>query len=511
MIGKILFYKEANGEGIIIGEDRAKYLFSVMDWDDFDTMPKVGLLIGFDIEENLAKNIIVKQIEQTTTQETVQNNSDETTSQQNITAQYIQTDTDNIHLSEKDLDKLSFIPLVPSYEIIINVYFEEAINVISTSDVNQDTKVLSYNLMRRFLSTAFNHLLDKDPTFINDELRELKSKLEKTYKIYKNLEELILYPEAKFDTVFLKKQQVFYKIYHKYENNKKRLTKLNVMSENLDMKIKELEKEYITLTARNSKYSEINIQLKKLKSKYVDTIDEICILKNQNEYFYNIQKDFTDKHRKDFVEYFKIKSEEIFVKFAYILNSCAYQFDYQMWELAKNSQGIKKFFIEANIDGSFSSKTFLKYFLKSLDEDKMNDTYKEMQDLLNYLEELEKGTILIVDDKSEMLPALKYFANHIDKYYKVKLLRPIDVLNELSQNNVHYIIVNIEIKELRIFDLVKKIKQVKKSLEFVFTSNKFTKELLAKAKLAGVKHFVATNVGDKILVETLDKIIDKKG
>jgi len=48
--GKILFYNEQSGDGIVITEDKKKLKFTVQDWDDFDTMPSLGLEVSFDFK-----------------------------------------------------------------------------------------------------------------------------------------------------------------------------------------------------------------------------------------------------------------------------------------------------------------------------------------------------------------------------------------------------------------------------------------------------------------------------
>jgi hypothetical protein len=510
MRGRILLYKEDTGEGIILGTDKKKYTISVMDWEDIENMPSIGMFIDFKEDGHAAKNIVVAQ----SLLEKKENN-DKKTNMQTLDEE-VPKDTneeenvDNEELTppkEKHISELSFIPLSPEYIEFCESYFKDSKEIIENETIQSDTKLLNYRLMRRFLATAFDHLMDKDPTFLDDELKKLRSTLHKTFKVYRNLEELISYPEVKFESVFLKKQVTFRKVKKTFEENKSKLTKLNEMSTAISTEINNIEKSLKSLPLKSPKYEELDLKLKKTRSKYVDLLDDIKKLKNENQVYVSLINGFIDLHKKDFIKYFKKQSDIIKNKVLLILNSNAYRFDDYMWELAKKSAGIKKFFIEANIDGSFTSKTFLKYFLKNLDTDKMNEEYIQMNDLLVYLEQTEKGTILIVDDHSKTLPSLKYFANHISKQFRVKQLQHHDVLRELSHNNIKYIIVNIHIQKVKLFDLVSKVKQIKENIEFIITSDKFTKELLIKAKKQGIKHFVATNVDDEVLLKTLEKIV----
>jgi CheY-like chemotaxis protein len=515
MKGRLLSYKDEIDEGIALGEDKKKYKVNVMDWDDMDNLPQKGLYIEFTPEGLVARNIVVSSNQQPATQnsEVATSATEEKNVQVENSIKPTLKATANLSKDKKldniDFDTLTEIPISPDYEMFLSNYFRDSLTTLENNSIKGD-KVLSYPLMKRFLSTAYDHLLDKDPTFIDQKLGDLKIVLERTYRVYRALEELTSYPEAKFESVFLKNQSVYYKIYLKFEQHKIRVSKLSEVVTDLEKSIKSSEKTLFGMTPKSPRYNQLDQKLKKMRTNFVDKLEEMTKLKNQNNIYYTLMNNFKELHRKPFVDYFKKQSEIITSQLLLLLNSNAYLFDSYMWELAKKSQGIKRFFIEANIDGSFSSKTFLKYFLNSLDENKMSDEYKSMQELLHYLESLEKGSILIVDDRSEMLPSLRYFANHVDKDFRVKLLRPIDVLNELSKNQVNYIIVNIHIRGIHLFELIKKVQQVRKSLSFILTSDKFTKELLVRAKTVGVKHFVATNVEDKVLLETLEKIVHPK-
>ena len=51
-LGKILFFNADTGQGIIITSDKKKTHFGVEEWDDYDTMPSLGLEVSFIYEKN---------------------------------------------------------------------------------------------------------------------------------------------------------------------------------------------------------------------------------------------------------------------------------------------------------------------------------------------------------------------------------------------------------------------------------------------------------------------------
>jgi hypothetical protein len=59
-IGKILFFNEKDGKGILITSNRGKVHFSIEEWNDFDLMPSLGLEVVFELKNNMAYSIVPK-------------------------------------------------------------------------------------------------------------------------------------------------------------------------------------------------------------------------------------------------------------------------------------------------------------------------------------------------------------------------------------------------------------------------------------------------------------------
>ncbi|WP_373034470.1 hypothetical protein [Sulfurimonas sp.] len=64
-IGKILFFNANDGKGIIITSKKDKINFTVQEWDDFDTMPSLGLEVSFNYEDSQAFAIVSLENEDT--------------------------------------------------------------------------------------------------------------------------------------------------------------------------------------------------------------------------------------------------------------------------------------------------------------------------------------------------------------------------------------------------------------------------------------------------------------
>jgi len=59
--GKILFFNENEGKGIIITSQKEKIDFIVNEWNDFDIMPSLGLEVVFNLKDKKALNILSKE------------------------------------------------------------------------------------------------------------------------------------------------------------------------------------------------------------------------------------------------------------------------------------------------------------------------------------------------------------------------------------------------------------------------------------------------------------------
>lgn len=64
------------------------------------------------------------------------------------------------------------------------------------------------------------------------------------------------------------------------------------------------------------------------------------------------------------------------------MDAQAYLVDNQLWQEAKVSKSLKKYFKDSLINGELNTKTYLKYYLSTLDSDKANQTTKELYDIL---------------------------------------------------------------------------------------------------------------------------------
>jgi hypothetical protein len=517
--GKIVEYFDDTQEGVIEDVDGTKYQLLLKNWREYSSGPQLDMLVRFINNKGVAIQIrLLEEGEELELASNEDKSAEEEISQEAKGRAPLELPKrknryDDETLNDKDdsdysaLDGIKYIPITRSYQDTFRNFFEDAIKVAKNSSFEDSTNNLDYALIRRFMITTFEHLMDKDPRFVNDDLLRLKRNLEDVYTIYRDLKQKLSNPTLDFDSIFLKDQEVYNLVKNKIENNNSRYAKLSSLSEDMESIIKAKEEKIKSLKGV-LKDKEID-SIKKLRTRYVNAIDELSIIKEQNDYLNMIEKEFMDKHEIAFLQYFQLNSKELLSSITTIMNTNAYKFDTYLWKCAKESKNIKKFFIESDIDGSFSSRTFLRYYLSRLDATKMSKETFKLNELLSYLDSQDRKSILIVDDKSYMLDSLKYFANHIDNFFRAISMPPEEAKLQITEYNVDYIIINANINHINILEYISLVKKVKRdsNIEFILMGDRFKVDTILQVKKLGVNHFISTTLSEKRMYEVLSHIV----
>ncbi|MEA2111740.1 MAG: hypothetical protein U9P71_06805, partial [Campylobacterota bacterium] len=91
----------------------------------------------------------------------------------------------------------------------------------------------------------------------------------------------------------------------------------------------------------------------------------------------------------------------------------------------------------SQIKGEFSSKTYLKYYLDSLDREKASDDQRELFKLYRYLEELEQHTtVVMLSEIDEMLELKRIFSS---SDMKINIKTFVEDKNAMAWASSHYV------------------------------------------------------------------------
>lgn len=382
MVGTIIFYNLDNGSGLILSEEKDKYRFDISMWNDLDNLPSIGLKIEATLEDGDIKSI-VKYVKK-------ERNSNIVNKKQDIKEMILDSSCDPEILNAKLDPDLYSTKTVPEnfIDTTMKNFFsplQETVDKYKNYELNSKKESLDYFKIKRFLFTAYNNLLELDSSLANGSLTEVYQNIQNINSIHDVYRKSYMYPKIAFSSIFLR--------YTRYKEAKKRLEK-NVSSMKniesslpaMEFEIKKKVSELDSLKSDDDDTIAIREEIKHLKSLYVDAIDRLGNLREENEILLPITDEYFELFFEKFSEKFISSYEKNMQNLISILNSMAFLFDRLMWEKAGHSKVIKKHFEEANIPYPYSSLTFLRYYLKTLNKSKLSEENKELFELLKYLE-----------------------------------------------------------------------------------------------------------------------------
>jgi len=224
----------------------------------------------------------------------------------------------------------------------------------------------NYFKLKRFIDTATNFLRDIDDKILHDLAGKLYQDINSLYEFYKKFEKESQYSEVIFYSSYLESLDEYSQVKNKVLKLKKKIEEYNDIinkSEETLKNLKEDDKDY-----------------KKVKRMYVDAVYELSKCKDE---FYENKKIMEEIEKREEVKFFPEfkKLRALYLKkLEKIINTKLYYFEKLLWYKARESELIVKFFEKSSIDGEFSTKTFIKYFLSHIDEAKSNNS-----DWINYL------------------------------------------------------------------------------------------------------------------------------
>ena len=526
MTGKILFFNENEGKGILITSQKQKLEFGVQDWDDFDVMPSLGLEVSFDAEDNRALNIISKEtelkqsdeepLEDNTAQEAqasddtasdeeeilppdvvvfpdedelpvesvesdnldaskddtqneaaekdtaeVEDESTESATTDTKTVDEEETKVDNsqeISQAEEDEELPPDVVVFPDEEEPEEKHFEtdNAVAMIEemvdeepepreesiTLSLNLTTAVgnyfdiikkhinrrqsykkvegrLDYLVTRRFIWTTFNNLSEIDLHIVTPKIKMLSDDLKIMSKVYDDFTNKTKHPQLAFAEVFLSCQSEYNKI---REGAEKVIEKLNLLKSNeqiiggaLRVKKEELDKRI-----KSDEFDALKDEFKSLNGAYVDVVHMMAELDERYKHDLELLNSFEEEYRADFYEIFEVESLKYRKDILDILNAQAYIVDAQLWNEAKNSKSVKAHFKKSAIVGELNTKTYLKYYLDTLDSSRATGDTKKLFELYEYLVTKQKDYIMVVVNSAQDAMEYESCIKNADKSFDVK-------------------------------------------------------------------------------------------
>ncbi|WP_201352391.1 hypothetical protein [Hydrogenimonas urashimensis] len=508
MQGKIVVYSDQTGLGKIITPDHKKYNFSVDEWNDYDAMPEVGAIVSFEPEGINACNVLP------TGAPSIKNSAPGRTAKSEKPQRKKAVFKNAVGSEEKEKEAKAKNPyaLESSMDVdaSIQMHFSDILKrVADNQELIRENRRLDFIRMNRFLTTAYNNLIEIDHSFENYELTEIKQQLQEAYGIYREFRKKTDFVQNAYEQVFLSKQIRYKELRAKLELNRTQIGKLNESAKSREVEIKEKSERLKHLAPQSEEYIYLYNEIKILKRAMVDAIHEVAKLTEENRLYSEMLDNFYKMHYDRFKELFGEFVETHDALLRKIQDVLAYKFDAMMWKKANRSKPIQNFFTKAGITDEFSAITYLKYYLKTLDASKLNQQNQELMELLHYLEKQTKKRIVCIDDDTEFLTLVRTIFGEIDRDIKVTLgTRPEKVLPELKNLQPNVLIINPDMHAIdpeAVFGYARKIVP---DIETAFFAKRINRELLVRAKRFNVAAIIPKTVHKQELLEQFKQYID---
>lgn len=419
----------------------------------------------------------------------------------------------DISYSKKQTVQLAVsVNLNKSIDDCLDNYFEDVISVVYNYEAEfQEDQTLNFLLMKRFLDTAYNNLKDMDSTFMDEYLLELRNDIKTIEKVYSKFHKKYKSDDIAFETVFLEQQSSYQQFKTRLKTNSSEMISLKLAEDSLERQIEILKQEINKSSNAENKISKEN-DLKRYNTYFVDNIHRLANLKDENIQIKSELDNFEKRYKDEFLEVYNEEAEKYNKFIIEQLDGYAYEFDKVMWEQAETSSSIRQFFKRANIEDDYSSKTFLKYFIKSLDSTKFSAEHKKLYNLLEYLDSRAKMRILIVTEDIGTGETVKHIIRSFDKEYSVeKNDKPRSTYYRKDLKRLDLIFVDQGMKNPLVSEYIdmmqKRLQQSRSKAILCLTSPTFTKADIVNFKEKGINYFLATNLGEYELHNNLKEIV----
>lgn len=401
------------------------------------------------------------------------------------------------------------LPEVITTEEAIQGYFQDLRTKVSRfSEYQNGTHEIDFLLLRRFIMTAYNNLVEIDMTLTDTPVFPIRNDVLKLSQIYDQFKLRALHVKKAFFELFLDNHDLFLKYQKRRDENKESIATYDIMIRTTDASLEKLEAEMKNVSIESEEYAPLMKQLKVLRAKSVDSIHHKRRLEDDNIQITLYLDMIINENEESFTKKFSSMAAVFEVEIITLLNKAAYILDIALWENARKSAIINKYFSELPIQGGISSQTYLRYYLQTLNEEKLTDEHRALIKLLPYLESLKKVSVLYLSADMESTKRITSILSSLS--VKIELQYTADVLNAINmikKNLPKYIFVDYQsdfktlIKVLKNFPNYDEVKVIL----LVDGPNDINDERLLQGS---INYIIGTRISKQSLVDKFEDIFN---
>lgn len=488
MVGNISDYDDVMGMGKVQPkEGNHEHDFSVEAWFYSANLPEIGMEVEFMLEAGSVSYITEKTelslIEKIRKQEEEEKIAGEEEKEQEEFV--VEGESPYADLGVDSID------LKYSIEECINKYFDRYLQKVRESmNLLERERTMDYFLMRRFFVTAYNNIVNLDSRVAgNKRINEILEEFQNVEKMYRTL---VKYSKMDsryvYEKIFLTFQPDYVKVLKVRQSQQKQLENAIKIESGLKEQIAKTEKK---LKEGEGEKEELEGKIKHHRTQHADTVQTISDCRKKIDFLNEMLAEFEERFSDDFLEINKNFTRDLGERLTKILDVLSYEFDYLLWDLAKNSVVVRQKFAEANVEGTYCSKTFLKYYLKNLDETKLSDYNASLIKLAEKLEKEYSKKFAVCCFDAHYAHKLKQSLEFMNKDYDFRYFgSPKEVLNWVVKHKADGIVMTLQLRQATALDLIRSVKKFSKDgfIDFYVIYRPVEEPHVRRLKTHGVKY-----------------------
>jgi hypothetical protein len=274
------------------------------------------------------------------------------------------------------------IPLSVSQKNVILGIFKEDIQLVKkhfmaiSFDFDENFK---YDVFREFINAAAGMFKEIDMGIYNAQLVGKYKTIQLLDNRYTEFKKKSKHALRSYERDFLNAQEAYKEEVKRQQGMKAALQVLITQEKNLFAMRETLEKNFAKLGKGDKERREkLETRLKAVRKEHVDTLHVLGEHRKDLDGLDQILKAFEEKHKAEFMSFFKEVTDKLEYQFKQSLNYFGYEFNHSLFVNSAKSDLIGKFKKDANIIGDLDLCKYVEYYIRNVNPDMIsNAEHKE--------------------------------------------------------------------------------------------------------------------------------------
>lgn len=402
------------------------------------------------------------------------------------------------------------VKIVISTESVINEYIYNVSDDLQKFSHYEDLpQSIDFLKMRRFLMTTYNTLIDLDLDLKKSVITDILKELNLLTGVYDSFRQTSKQVKRAFYDLFLCRHDEFVKAQNKLETNKLSIAKHSsniIKAESTIAKLTHLLERTPPTSPNNAL---IQDKIKKVRTINTDEIHHKRTLEVESIGLIQFTEMIINENEESFTIKYRKQTKIIEQKITHLRNKIAYTFEASLWEKARQSKRIKNHFKESEVKGKLCSLTYLKYYLQSLDKEKLSENHRELIKLLPYIESLHRRFALYFSIEIDNAMRLKTVISSLDRYIDIETTFHYDkTIASIMKQVPDFIFIDQQLPEFKKLIKALKASGIMQKINVILVVENRSEFFLNEIKKNHIHYMLPTEVTSRIYSQTLTTILD---